>query len=616
MTSDTSTPVVGETCSGSVLGTEDRNPRTANIDRLPPLDALRLINDEDQHAVAVVRAALPQLAKAVELIVPLYRDGGSIHYFGAGTSGRLSVLDAAEVPPTYGIAPGRFVAHIAGGAEAMTQAVEDAEDAEAPAAELVGEQLVPGDIVVGIAASGNTPYAVGALREAKRRGIATVGIVCSTGSKIEAMADVTIVLPTGPEAITGSTRMKAATAQKIVLHSLSTEVMVRTGHTFSNVMIGVVPSNAKLRRRVTLMLQQVTGCDREQAKQALGDAQGDPRVAIDLLRERLHPVEQRVQGYLGLDCGGTGMRLVFAPLDPMARSSRAFASWQGHFTALPLARHGGQELLDGVAGFLKEHPALDVLGIGVGLAGAGAHPDAAKTVADALAAQQGVPVHVFPDGLTQYYAAHGEGIGGVLAVGTGAVAYGITADRRLHRCDGLGFLVGDFGSGSRIGADGARAAVRSLTGRVPRDPELEECFLAHFGSLENYAALLAGNEPPATVYARFAAPFLALTETAHVVAEEVCANACDDLIHTLDSVTESALTPVTLIGGVLGEHSPVGREVRRRLADRGTPVTAPQSTAEEAAAVLARQADAGDLNEPFTQQLAASASLIAARTGE
>lgn len=259
--------------------TEDRNPRTADIDLLPTLDMLRLINAEDDRVPGAVAKTLPQVAEAVELVVAALRGGGRVHYFGAGTSGRLAVIDAAELPPTFGIEPGRVVAHHAGGFAAISQAIEDVEDDEGQGGRDAAE-VGAGDVAVGIAASGRTPYVVGALRAAAERGARTVLLSSNPGAAFGTEVDVHIGVDTGPEAVTGSTRMKAGTATKLVLNAMSTAAMVRLGRTYSNLMVSVNALNSKLRGRLIKILIEATGKDPDTCAAALADSGGDTRTAL------------------------------------------------------------------------------------------------------------------------------------------------------------------------------------------------------------------------------------------------------------------------------------------------------------------------------------------------
>ena len=268
-----------------VAPTEERNPGTVGIDLAGTLDMLRMINDEDAKIPGAVRAVLPALAAAVDLATVALRDGHRVHYFGAGTSGRIALMDAAELVPTYGIDPSQVVAHHAGGIEAVSRPIENLEDSEENGAtEAAG--LQPGDVAIGLAASGRTPYVIGALRAAGSRGARTVLISADPDALFGAEVDVHVGVATGPEAIAGSTRMKAGTAQKMLLNGFSTALMVRMGRTYSNLMVAVGARNAKLRGRVVRILVEATGLDQTVCADAAERADGDCRVAlISLLAE-------------------------------------------------------------------------------------------------------------------------------------------------------------------------------------------------------------------------------------------------------------------------------------------------------------------------------------------
>lgn len=263
----------------TVSPTEERNPRTTEVDQLPTIDVLRLINAEDGTIAAAVADALPRLAVAADWAVEALRANNRMHYFGAGSSGRMAVLDASELRPTYGLEPDVIVAHLAGGPAAIVNAAEAAEDDEAAgvaAAAAVGS----GDVAVGVTASGRTPYVAGALRAARARGARTVLVSANPFAPLAPLADLHVAVDTGPEVVTGSTRMKAGTAQKLVLNALSTAVMVRLGRTYSNLMTDMVASNEKLRARQVLMLTQATGGSPDTCRTALVKAGGEAKVAL------------------------------------------------------------------------------------------------------------------------------------------------------------------------------------------------------------------------------------------------------------------------------------------------------------------------------------------------
>lgn len=266
------------------LGTEARNPRSAGIDAMDTRQLLELMNDEDKSVAPAVRRALPQITAAVELIATSLRSGGRLIYLGAGTSGRVGLLDAVECPPTFDTDPGQVSALLAGGRWAFVEAVEGAEDdTETAAADVEELSVGPDDTVVGVAASGRTPYVVAGLRRAAERGARTVALACNTGSLIGHEAEVAIEVATGPEVLTGSTRLKAGTAQKMVCNMLSTAAMVRIGKTYGNYMVDMRPTNAKLVDRAKRIVAAATESDEATAAQALSAAGGRTKVAVVML---------------------------------------------------------------------------------------------------------------------------------------------------------------------------------------------------------------------------------------------------------------------------------------------------------------------------------------------
>lgn len=265
----------------SRITTEQRNARTAEIDTLSTLEMLRVINDEDAGVATAVAAQLPFIAEAVDGIVARIQDGGRLIYIGAGTSGRLGVLDASECPPTFNTPASMVVGLIAGGDHALRNAVEHVEDSPEAGAEALREMDVnAGDTVVGIAASGRTPFVLGAIAHAREVGALTVGLCNSADSALGAAVEIPIAVISGPEVVTGSTRMKSGTAQKLVLNMLSTGAMIRLGKTYGNLMVDVQPTNEKLKVRAVRIVAEATGLDTEAAKAALAAADGDVKAAI------------------------------------------------------------------------------------------------------------------------------------------------------------------------------------------------------------------------------------------------------------------------------------------------------------------------------------------------
>lgn len=260
--------------------TEAVNPRTAGLDRMPAVDLVRILAAEQRAAVEAVTSVSDALAAAVEEIASRLRSGGRLHYVGAGTSGRLGFLDASEMPPTFGTDPSLVCAHIAGGIGALTRAVEGAEDDAQEGEREMRDHVKAGDALVGISASGGAPYVLGAVRAARSIGAWTLGIANSAGSPLPKSADLGIVLSTGPEPLTGSTRLKAGTSQKILLNTLSTAIMVRLGKVHDNLMIDVVATNKKLRKRALRLVMQLANVDEARAAGLLNQAGGSVKLAV------------------------------------------------------------------------------------------------------------------------------------------------------------------------------------------------------------------------------------------------------------------------------------------------------------------------------------------------
>lgn len=265
----------------SQLATEQVNPATSDIDRMTPLEMVRAINAEDAKVAGAVERELPQIAQAIEAIAARLRRGGRLIYMGAGTSGRLGALDAAECPPTFNTPPGMIIGLMAGGPSALAKAMEDQEDsAEAGLADATNLQINEADALVGITASGRTAYVLGAIGYAKTRGALTIGLACNTGTPLEQQVDISIAPVVGPEVISGSTRLKAGTAQKMVLNMISTGAMVLLGKTFGNLMVDVQATNQKLRQRAIGIVRQATGLEHEAAEALLAASGGEVKTAI------------------------------------------------------------------------------------------------------------------------------------------------------------------------------------------------------------------------------------------------------------------------------------------------------------------------------------------------
>lgn len=264
------------------LSTEARNPASSRIDKLDTLSMMRVMNDEDQKTALAVKAILPDIARAVDVIAARLKTGGRLFYMGSGTSGRLGILDAVECPPTYSTDPDLVQGLIASGKEAIFRAREGAEDSlDKGADDIISHDLSAKDVLVGITASGRTPYVLGGMEEARRRGAFVIGLACSKEPDIACTADLMLICLPGPEVVTGSTRMKAGTVTKMILNMLSTGTMIRLGKVRGNLMIDVKATNEKLKERATRIVMTVTGMDRAAAEKALRESDGRARLAVE-----------------------------------------------------------------------------------------------------------------------------------------------------------------------------------------------------------------------------------------------------------------------------------------------------------------------------------------------
>ena len=276
------------------IATEQRNPNTTHIDTLSTLEMVRLINQEDQKVALAVAQVAPEIARAIDVITRQLSQGGRLFYAGCGTSGRLGILDAVECPPTYSTDPELVQAIIAGGYPAIFQAVEGAEDDfDLGRRDLQERGFASQDVLVGLAASGRTPYVLGAMGYARELGAAVIAVTCCPGSEVDRMADIGIAPTPGPEVITGSTRMKSGTAQKMVLNMLSTGTMIKLGKVYGNLMVDVKPSNEKLIRRCVTIVREAVGCEEDQAVSALEACGYRPKVAIVMLLKKTDAEQAR-----------------------------------------------------------------------------------------------------------------------------------------------------------------------------------------------------------------------------------------------------------------------------------------------------------------------------------
>lgn len=271
------------------ISTEQRNPNTLQIDRVSTLEMVKLINEEDKKVALAVEQVLPEIAQAIDIIAEQFQQGGRLVYVGAGTSGRLGILDASECPPTYGADPNMVIGLIAGGDTAIRKAVEGAEDSrEQGGIDLQAIHFTAKDVLVGLAASGRTPYVIGSLQYAKQLGAQTIAVACTQDSEIGSIADIAIEPLPGPEVITGSTRMKAGTAQKLILNMLTTGAMIKIGKVYSNLMVDVQASNQKLMERARRIVCEAAEIDRSQAEALLEHTNYDVKLSILIAKTGLN----------------------------------------------------------------------------------------------------------------------------------------------------------------------------------------------------------------------------------------------------------------------------------------------------------------------------------------
>jgi N-acetylmuramic acid 6-phosphate etherase len=472
------------------LQTEARNPSSTGLDELTALEIVRLMSAEDATVAAAVAAQAEPIARAIDVIADRLRRGGRLVYAGAGTSGRLGVLDATECPPTFSSPPGQVVGVIAGGPKAVTQAVEGAEDhPEFAEQDLAALGLGAADVLVGIATSGRTPYVLGAVAYARRHGAATVGLSCNPDSEVAAAADLAITVVVGPEVLSGSTRLKAGTATKLVLNMLSTGAMVRLGKTFGNLMVDLRATNAKLRARTNRIVRQLTGLPADEADALLRRCDGELKTALVARLANLTPDEARARLQ---EAGGQVRPALAAP--PVAAPAHDLVlgvDGGGSRTVALLARLGGGVVGRGEAGpsnpqAVGVEPALRAIDVAVGraftaagrprgeaaaaclgLAGVG-RPDDERPVREwAERHRLAAVVEVTSDVSLLLAAGTPDGWGVALVAGTGSMALARDRDGRTARAGGWGHLLDDAGSGYALALGGLRAVVRAADGRGP-----------------------------------------------------------------------------------------------------------------------------------------------------
>lgn len=595
------------------LQTEARNPASTHLDELTPLEFVRLMNTEDQRVIEAVASQAEAIAQAIEVIAERLRVGGRLVYVGAGTSGRLGVLDATECPPTFSSPVGQVVGVIAGGPPALTQAVEGAEDhPEFAERDLAAIDLTNRDVLVGIATSGRTPYVLGAVACARKQGAFTIGLACSSPSELEPLVDLAIIPVVGPEILSGSTRLKAGTATKLVLNALSTGAMVRLGKTFGNLMVDLRATNFKLKARTKRIVSMLTGLAVEEAEKLLQHCAGELKTALIVHQARTAPEEARrlleaaggqvrkvleaispthtaalspvaANLILGIDGGGTHTVALLAQSDPAEAKG-----WRilGRGEAGPSNLHSAgsvraiQALDQAVTNAFAaaQRPRVPVAVACLGMAGAD-RPDDRQILADwAGRIHLAENLHLTSDAAILLAAGTPANWGLAIVAGTGSIAFGRTADGKTARAGGWGYLLGDEGSGyalvmaalqAIVQAADRRGPATTLTNRLLSRMELER-------PEQLVAAVYRGHwDRPAL--SSLAPLVLEDAVAGDAVAGQIVAEATTQLAQTAQAVAqclalEKQAVPVALAGGLLLASTTYRQKLLEKLTTLGLQV--------------------------------------------
>jgi N-acetylmuramic acid 6-phosphate etherase len=580
------------------LLTEARNPASTKLDELAPLELARLMNVEDACVIPAVGSQVEVIARAIDVIADRLRSGGRLVYVGAGTSGRLGVLDATECPPTFNTAPGQVVGVIAGGPDALTRSVEGAEDhPEYGKRDLEALRISARDVVVGIATSGRTPYVLGAVNYARQQGVFTIGIACNADADLNPAVDLAITPVVGPEVLSGSTRLKAGTATKLVLNMLSTGAMVRLGKTYGNLMVDLHATNSKLLARTNRIVRGLTGLSRQDADQLLQRCDGDLKTALvarlrgvelEEARGRLAAANGQVRQALGavqdsttarpgseptcdlalgIDGGGTHTVALLAKATPgdwtvLGRGVAGSSNLHAAGTSPALAALDAAVESSFAAAGLKRVPVASAC---LGLAGAGRPEEQAVIRAWAEQTRLAAYIEVTSDAQILLAAGTPEGWGLVLIAGTGSIALGRTKDGRSGRAGGWGYLLGDEGSGYALVLAGLQAAARAADGRGPATI-LTERFVERFGLSRPRDLILAvyGGGPDRAALAALA-PLVVETADGDTVAAGIVEHGARELALAAAAVFRqlqwTAPIPLALAGGLLQGSPPYRQRV-------------------------------------------------------
>lgn len=480
------------------LTTEARNPASTRLDELSPVELALLMNREDSAAVEAVGARADAIARGIELIAERLANGGRLIYVGAGTSGRLGVLDATECPPTFNTPPELVVGLIAGGPTALTRAVEGAEDhPEYGEQDLRAVSFSAKDVLVGIATSGRTPYVLGAAKYAKSLGAPVIGLSCNADSDLEPLVDLMICPVVGPEVLSGSTRLKAGTATKLVLNTLTTGAMVRLGKTYGNLMVDLHATNTKLKARTNRIVRMVTGADETTAAQVLAKADGELKTALimqaagldapaaraalaahhgkvgaTLAQWRQARTQERDDALvIGIDGGGTNTMAILADGENILGRGQ---SGPGNLQSVGIHRaFAAMDEAIGKAFAAANRPRAMAGAICFGLAGADRSQEKKLVREWAMRQRLAEWIETTNDGALLLAAGTPEGWGIGLVAGTGSIAVARTADGQVARSGGWGYLLGDEGSGYALAMHALNVICRSADGRGGQSPLTE-----------------------------------------------------------------------------------------------------------------------------------------------
>jgi N-acetylmuramic acid 6-phosphate etherase len=579
------------------LQTESRHPDSTHLDEMTALEIVRLMNREDGRAVEAVASQADQIARAIEIVADRLGHGGRLIYVGAGTSGRLGVLDAAECPPTFNSPPEQVVGVIAGGPEALTRSVEGAEDhPDFGERDLRAFNVNKLDVVVGIATSGRTPFVLGAMEYARSAGAMTIGLACNTDSELQSRVELMILPIVGPEILSGSTRLKAGTATKLVLNMISTGAMVTLGKCFGNLMVDLRATNAKLRARTNRIVRLITDLDKSEADQLLNSCGGELKTALvshltrltpEQARARLHECRGRIQAaleaqgfqperlinndiVLGVDGGGSSTVALLAERGQVIGRGEAGPSniravgTQAAFQALDAAIRA--------AFSAAQRPCATVQAACLGLAGAGRMAEREQIESWAKSSRIACSIQIVTDVELVLSAGAPNGVGIALVAGTGSIAFGRAPDRRTTRAGGWGRHFGDEGSGYALVIAALRAVTQSIDGRGPpttlgtllTDPSRE--------AVSGLTPPIYRMNPERPFLAKFAPQVLAAAEAGDAQARQIVESGADQLSAMVAACAHSLKLerpPLALSGGLLINSEYYRNLVLAAIARRG-----------------------------------------------